>query len=323
MESVTASCVTLQPVIKGGSVRRFYRLLSGHSESLGILMEYSLVKEENGLYSDHAAFLESLGVPVPRVLHHDSRLGLAWLEDLGNMDLHHYRQDPWPELKTRYHSVIQSILPMWIDGLEHAQKHQLPMMEGFGSYLYTWERDYFFDQCIRRFSSHASESDRVSLHQECSSIENLLLNAPPSLVHRDFQSQNIMIRNHQPVFIDFQGMRPGTWFYDAASLLYDPYMPLDSKQRKECAELIHQLTEYPFNSISFNHILSAAAAQRLMQALGAYGYLGVELGKTEFLKYIPTAMERLMDVASLLELKTLPRLLDDVSPQIFDQAKIN
>lgn len=51
------------------------------------------------------------------------------------------------------------------------------------------------------------------------------------LVHRDFQSQNILIRKGEASFIDFQGMRPGLAQYDLASLLCDPYVEISSEER--------------------------------------------------------------------------------------------
>src|SRR5207248_5844344 len=94
---------------------------------------------------------------------------------------------------------------------------------------------------------------------------------PRLLVHRDFQSQNIMMRNGRAHLIDFQGMRPGLAQYDLASLLYDPYVDLNEAERDELLE--HYYGEQP--STDFLETLRLCAMQRLMQALGAYGFLGL------------------------------------------------
>ena len=56
---------------------------------------------------------------------------------------------------------------------------------------------------------------------------------PKAVVHRDFQSQNIMItRNGTPRLIDYQGARMGPPAYDLASILWDPYYRLEEDMRE-------------------------------------------------------------------------------------------
>lgn len=300
----------LQGIVKGGSVRRFYRLLAEDGSSLGILMEYSREKEENNFYVAIGEFLDGLGIPVPRILFHDAEEGLAWLEDFGSVDLVHFRDEAWEDLKPKYESVIDAILPLWRDGMGKLEEFpDLPMMDGFGSRLYAWERDYFFDQCLKRMNPDLGEAERESLHAEMSEAEDLLLAQPVTLVHRDFQSHNIMIREAGPGFIDFQGMRQGTWFYDLASLLFDPYMSLSADQRVQVAKYAREKMDWSGTDAEFLAVLEAAALQRLMQALGAYGYLGHELGKKEFLQYIPVAGKNLVEIVSETEMPEIEKLL--------------
>ena len=57
--------------------------------------------------------------------------------------------------------------------------------------------------------------------------------------------------------------------------------------------------------------------QRLMQALGAYGFLGLVQEKPQFLAHIPTALASLREVTGRLShshpLDDLIRLLDEVT----------
>ena len=50
---------------------------------------------------------------------------------------------------------------------------------------------------------------------------------PLALIHRDFQSQNILTGGDSVGLVDFQGMRWGPVAYDAVSLKVDPKTPLD------------------------------------------------------------------------------------------------
>jgi hypothetical protein len=134
-------------------------------------------------------------------------------------------------------------------------------------------------------------------------------------VHRDFQSQNTIIRNAQAYLIDFQGMRPGLAEYDLASLIYDPYIELSHDER---AELIayyraRQLANGIVADGEFDLKLCLCAMQRLMQALGAYGFLGLVKGHKHFLQYIPGAMRTLRDSLSHIDgLEPLAACIADV-----------
>ena len=63
------------------------------------------------------------------------------------------------------------------------------------------------------------------------------------MIHRDFQSQNIMIKNDQPVFIDFQGMSTGNLFYDLGSLICDPYVTFNSDERNELIAFYYRIMQ--------------------------------------------------------------------------------
>jgi hypothetical protein len=134
-------------------------------------------------------------------------------------------------------------------------------------------------------------------------------------VHRDFQSQNIIIRNGQAHLIDFQGMRPGLAEYDLASLLYDPYVELPEDERAELTSYYRerQLENGIAINGDFDLKLRLCAMQRLMQALGAYGFLGLVKDHKHFLKHVAPAMESLQhtiaEIDGLTELdKTLQQL---------------
>src|SRR5919109_1953587 len=109
-----------------------------------------------------------------------------------------------------------------------------PLPAEFNSELYLWEQNYFFENCLGRYF----KIDKAKLAQLASlpalqEIADRLASFPRVLVHRDFQSQNIIIRNGQAHLIDFQGMRPGLAEYDLASLLHDPYVELAETERRE------------------------------------------------------------------------------------------
>jgi hypothetical protein len=180
-------------------------------------------------------------------------------------------------------------------------------MEGFGPGLYRWERDYFKDHFIRDVCGIELEASfERELEAELSNLAERLLGTIRCLVHRDFQSQNVMIRNKEPFLIDFQGMRFGSPFYDLGSLLCDPYVDLSVSDRDELLSFYYGLSKWNFDWGTFQKTFWEASAQRLMQALGAYGFLGLKKGLRAYLEHIPSGLRNLQLATS--HVSTLPRL---------------
>ncbi len=186
----------------------------------------------------------------------------------------------------------------------------------FNAALYRWEQRYFFNNCLGRYFT-VSESKRKELTAlpGLREIAKRLESLPRVLVHRDFQSQNIIIQNRQAKLIDFQGMRPGLAEYDLASLLFDPYVDLSCAERSELISYYRQKQADNGRTIDqqLDNTLQLCAMQRLMQALGAYGFLGLVRGHEHFLQYVPRAMRSLREiVAKIDDLKPLASLLADL-----------
>ena len=284
--------IKISPIEKGGSDRKFYRVRCSSEQSL-ILVKYNLEREENRHYVEIAQFLETHGIHAPRIYYHDADEGLIWLEDLGERDLFGYRDEPWLVRRAFYQSALDEIRKL----------HQLPeevciemhqhFPAEFNAVLYVWEQSYFFENCLGRyFQIESAKIEKLAALPALHDIAEKLARLPRVLVHRDFQSQNILLRNGQAYLIDFQGMRPGLAHYDLASLLYDPYVELSQVERAELLE--HYRGDQP--GADFFGTLQLCAMQRLMQALGAYGYLGLVKGHKHFLEHIPKAVSSLCQV---------------------------
>jgi len=109
-------------------------------------------------------------------------------------------------------------------------------------------------------------------------------------------------------------MRPGLAQYDLGSLLFDPYVELSSTERSELISYYREKqTDNGRVDGQFDDTLQFCAMQRLMQALGAYGFLGLVRGHEHFLQYIPRAAHSLREiVAKIDDLKPLSSLLADL-----------
>jgi len=292
--------IRIEPLEKGGSDRKYYRIAVCNEGSL-ILVKYGNQREENRHYCEIAAFLESLQVRVPTILHHDTEEGLIWMEDLGETDLWQFRNEPWELRQPLYQSALEQVVRLHTRG-HLATGPALPRFQlAFDADLYRWEQHYFFENCAGRYFGVAPAAvDALLERPRLNAIAEQLATLPRVLVHRDFQSQNIMILEQRACLIDFQGMRPGLGAYDLASLLYDPYVTLTPAERESLlgdAIALYAQAGMPVAD-DFRQQFDLCAMQRLMQALGAYGFLGLVKEHPHFLTHIPPALASLREVAA-------------------------
>jgi len=292
--------IEITPIQRGGSDRKFYRIRCSAEQAL-ILVKYNLEREENRHYVPIANFLGKHGIRVPEIYFHDPAEGLIWIEDLGERDLYSYRRESWMVRRAFYESALDQIATLHAlpEAICIEMKEHLPAE--FNAALYRWEQNYFFKNCLgRHFKIDNAQRAALAALPALKEIAEHLASFPRVLVHRDLQSQNIIIRNGQANLIDFQGMRPGLPHYDLASLLHDPYVDVAESER---AELIayyrgRQLENGMTIDSDFDLKLRLCAMQRLMQALGAYAFLGLVKGHDHFLKHIPAAVRSLHRVLS-------------------------
>lgn len=267
-------------VERGGSDRKFWR---GSGASAGLIaVAYGLEKAENARYADCAVFLQRHGVNVPGVMAHDVAQRFLLLEDAGSEDLWAHRGAAWEKRSQLYREALGQAASLHRADLAAADRAKV-LQVPFDADLYRWEQEYFFEHFLG-----GTRAELAPFSEQAAALAS----RPRVLLHRDFQSQNILVRGGKVTLIDFQGMRAGLAGYDVASLLYDPYVEMSDAQRAELS-VFYFRTAGLADSIAWDEELRACARQRLMQALGAYGFLGRVKGKTSFLQHIPVAAERL------------------------------
>ena len=289
-----------------GSDRTFYRLV--WNETSAIVIDYDPVRCENNYYADIARFLKGMYVPVPEVLAHDPEKKLMILEDLGDRDLDSFRNHEWPSRRALYHKTLGAVKRLHRISAQNLP-HNVRLMEDFSPALYLDEQNYFIDFFVKGYCDISPESPfEVRLRSELAGLSDRLEKAERCLIHRDLQSQNVMIRNDDPYFIDFQGMRIGNPFYDLGSLLCDPYAPIGPDDREELLSFYYVLSSQELDWDTFRNNFWEASVERLMQALGAYGFLGKVKGLDKFLEYIPSGLANLKLAAS--HVPSVPALRD-------------
>jgi NDP-sugar pyrophosphorylase family protein/tRNA A-37 threonylcarbamoyl transferase component Bud32 len=280
-----------------GSDRIYYR--AGRDAKTNIIMRYGHEKEENSYFVRIASFLKDLDLSVPEVLYSDPDSGLAVVEDLGDMSLCHAVESfSHDQIIKFYQNVLREIHKLHQSGVKTYDSEPFLICPAFTEKTYRWESRYFEEHMLEGFLKiKLSDEEKEKFEEDCGALAKRLSQEPTVLIHRDLQSKNIMIKEGVPYFIDFQGMRLGLAQYDLASLILDPYVDLESAVKEDLFEYYMTLASAAIpNKKRFKELYFYCALQRLMQALGAYGFLGVKKGKKHFLQYIQPALERLTGV---------------------------
>ncbi len=302
---------------KGGSGRKYYRISTGEASSM-IVVKYSPERTENARFVELATFLDESGVRVPRIYLHDPDEGLIWMQDLGAEDLWSFRDEDWSTVRgPAYRSAVSAVFQLHTKATRRFADAPVSVELEFDEQLYLWEQGYFVEHClVGIFGVSAEQAARYAELPALREMADELARQDRVLVHRDFQSQNVLVSGGEGWLIDFQGMRPGLAQYDLASLLYDPYVALTDGQRSELLHHYRSLAAGAGVALAdnFDRIFWMCAAQRLMQALGAYGFLGLKGGRSDFLDHVPAARRSLREVAARIDgMDEFLQLLDNLS----------
>ena len=273
----------LQQVSAGASGRSIMR-------AAGLLgIHWTGQRADNNSFLPAARGLAAAGIRVPAILAETAlpdNCGACLVEDLGEIDILSLRQAPWTSRRTAYEQAFRTLIPFY------RQTPDWPLQPPFDAALYRWEQEYFAEHLIGR---HLGQDAAAFLAlPELKDMAVWLAGLPRVPVHRDCQSQNIMLKDGQAWLIDFQGMRYGRREYDLASLLYDPYMQLSEAERDELLQLWEQMDDTPLPA----DVYAACAMQRLMQALGAFANIGYNQQRSWYLELIPAGLTALRHAAA-------------------------
>lgn len=287
-----------------GSNRRFWRLACGNDT--GILICYSCERPENARYANHARMLFEAGVPVPRVLADLPAEHALVLEDWGESSLETRMRRTPAQAALLYAPVLAAAARLHTNATALAIARQIKLEPAFDTALFRWEHELFAKHLVRGWMGRAELPTDVN--DELANVAARLQSAPHVVIHRDFQSSNVLCRGHRIALIDFQGMRLGPAAYDLASLLYDPYVVLEADLR---SDLLQSYAASVPDGESVMAMFPWAAVQRLTQALGAYGRLRA-LGLNSFTAHILPAAERLNKVAAACGLTGMTKLSNEI-----------
>ncbi len=300
----------LELLVEQGSERQFFRMSAGDASY--VLMFSPPDDADNARYVEIARFLADRDLGVPALVANLNDCSAAVLEDLGDGRLHGLALavgDP-TELKKLYSPVVNFLAELGARATADIEACPASASRALDYEQLRWETDYFRENFLVRLLGVAQEDTRV-LDEEFDALARAVAQQPYIFMHRDFQSQNILIKDGHVRIVDFQGARRGPVTYDLASLLKDACVNIPVKLRNRLAEQYRQelarLGGPHMAADELRRHLVLAGLQRNMQALGAFCFLSLVKGKRGFKAFVAPGLERLREgLAELSEVKGPP-----------------
>ena len=259
-------------------------------------------RDENRAFIYMARHFHALGLPVPEVLWVSDDEMSYTQQDLGDTILFDHLDN-----YTLLERTMRALAHMQVEGARDFDWSVCFPVPAFDERSIRWDLNYFkycflkgtkiefsepkledeFDALVSRLTSHSTE---------CGLTSNTFL-------YRDFQSRNVMIKDDQPYFIDFQGGRRGPTQYDVASFLWQAKANFAPALREQLIDAyldeLGQIINHKFeilNKAAWRAALPHFVLLRTLQVLGAYGYRGYFERKPHFLESIPLALKNLHEL---------------------------
>ena len=258
-------------------------------------------REENRAFIYMARHFHALGLPVPELLWVSEDEMSYTQEDLGDTILFDHLDDI-----SLLERTMRALVHVQVEGARDFDWSVCFPVSAMDERSVRWDLNYF-KYCFLKgtkmeFSEPKLEDDFDAM------VKNLLSPltshlSPLTFMYRDFQSRNVMIKDGNPYFIDFQGGRRGPTQYDVASFLWQAKANFPQPLREHLIEeYLEELSAVSLlNSVSLNRAEWLSALPhfvlfRTLQVLGAYGYRGYFERKPHFLESIPLALKNLQSL---------------------------
>jgi len=286
----------IQKLPQTASYREYYRISFKGNTVIGVFNED--LKENEAFISFSKTFNE-LNLNVPKILYTDLPNHVYLLNDLGDTTLysiihlkkHNYASSP--ELVDLYKNSLEKLQRFQIIADKKIDYKYCYPRAKFDRQSILWDFNYFKYDFLKLgrigFDEQLLENDFQKFSEFVASVNS------DYFLYRDFQSRNIMVKDDDIYFIDYQGGRKGALQYDVASLLYDAKAEIPISLREELLNHYLDKLESSYNISRFEFMKSyyAFVLIRIMQAMGAYGFRGLFEKKVHLIKSIIPATKNL------------------------------
>ncbi len=286
--------LSIEKLPQSGSDRMYFRLFDTANN---FIATYNTNIAENKTFISFSKSFKDAGAPVPEILAFNTAETIYIQEDFGDvsllntLELKGYDEDVF----SLYQKSLKSLASLQIKGDQKLNYDDCITSKEFGKQAILSDllyfKYYFLDTLKIPY-------DKEQLINDFDQLSSYLADADHKFfIFRDFQSRNIMVKDNDVFFIDYQGGMKGALQYDVASLLWQAKADLSDRWKNMLLEYymacVEELLERPVDRLRFESQYNGYVLIRLLQVLGAYGFRGLFERKAHFLTSIPLALRNL------------------------------
>ncbi len=319
---------SITPLTPEGSARLYFRIKDVTDNSF--IGTYDANEAQRNTFFYLSEHFHKKELAVPHLLYYNADEPYYIQEDKGETALLTFLlkerkenltsdTDLPPFSKALYKKALQQLAHFQVQAAKELDFSRSYPRAAFDKRAILWDLQYFKYYFAKplgiSYSEEALENDFEAL---ADFLLDLIHQLPiPFFMYRDFQARNILLdkaeepSKTQLTFIDYQGGRQGTPFYDAVSLLFQAKARLTEENRTELLVYYNEVLSEAANvhiKYPYKHIW-ACLLIRFCQVLGAYGFRGLFERKKHFIESIPPAMD---NVAWWLDYNILPLELPEL-----------
>jgi aminoglycoside/choline kinase family phosphotransferase len=290
---------SISKIPQSGSNRIYFRI---HSTSKSFIATYGNNIRENQTFVYFSQHFRSAGAPVPEILAINEYGNIYLQEDFGDVSLLNVLESDGPnaEVYALFQLSLKELARLQITGDNHLDYSKCITSREFGKQAIISDllyfKYYFLDTLQIPYDKEKLLEDFEDLATYLSRVDHKYF------MFRDFQSRNIMVRDGNVYFIDYQGGMKGALQYDVASMLWQARAELTSEWKTNLLEYyidcVEEQLRQKVDRVRFTSQYNGYVLIRLLQVLGAYGFRGLFERKAQFLTSIPLALRNLRGFVS-------------------------
>ncbi|MDZ4072034.1 MAG: RNase adapter RapZ [Sediminibacterium sp.] len=284
----------IEKLPQSGSDRVYFRIYTADESYIAT---YNSNQKETNTFIQFSRHFKKAGLPVPEILGVNEDNTIYIQEDLGTESLlnqlekHGHTEIPYQ----LFQKSLSALAQIQIKGDQGLDYNWCITAKEFGKQAILSDllyfKYYFLDTLQLPYDKQAMLDDFEALSTYLTHTQYKYF------MFRDFQSRNIIVKDGEVSFIDFQGGMKGALQYDVASLLWQAKAELSEEWKNSLLDYymdqIDQLLKEPVDRITFVSQYNGYVLIRLLQVMGAYGFRGLFERKAHFLASIPLALRNL------------------------------